>query len=298
MIRALVVFVVLCGACRARPEDCPGAILDDGVVAVLEGGRVHHGAIELGPVARCERGGAHLAFARARAARARLGDAAPKRVRIAWRPRVDDGPPIDRIESIGDVIVVVDVSVPDVAWAHELVHVAVFEARVSARDRHVDVRAKPTTTGPTPDARSSTHAGGPAPSHDRPNRRAKRPVRPVDRLRAAAEEGVADYIASTRVGPIDRPPAANAASADWSALALADLRFDPHPLGERFAAELSRASPIAPRCLIDMLAGGEAEAPAALVTVWKRLCPEASEALDAWIPAPLRGALAPEPKVR
>ncbi len=254
---ALAAFVATVGVgCRA-PTDCDGG-LDDGVVRVVVGARLDARGLDLGSTAACARGAAYDAFTLARRARAALGDAAPSQVTIAWRPKIASGAPVDGVEVQGGVVLANE-AVSLGAWGHELVHVAVFERR---RDRG----ASPPPGGPTAHARL-----------------------PVERLAAAAEEGVADSIASIRIGPIDRPRSNAAASADWSALALDQLRFDPHPLGERFAAALAAHPPVEAGCLVEMLAQAQGDTPAALVRAWTRRCPAAAPALEAWVPAALRG---------
>ncbi len=105
---------------------------------------------------------------------------------------------------------------------------------------------------------------------------------PTERLHRATEEGVADFIAKGVERRVTAP-----ASDDWSALALADLRFDPHPLGARLARRLA-ANPAPPECLVNMLARATGETPADRVASYLGACPAAAKAIEGWVPAPLR----------
>ncbi|MEQ9502772.1 MAG: hypothetical protein RIT81_38235 [Deltaproteobacteria bacterium] len=121
---------------------------------------------------------------------------------------------------------------------------------------------------------------------------------PTERLHRAAEEGVADFIAKGVERRVTAP-----ASNDWSALALADLRFDPHPLGAQLARRLEtlEADRALPECLVEMLARATGATPADRIASYKQVCPAAARAIDAWVPAPLRsprGARSAKPPPR
>lgn len=225
---------------------CPGPNLDDGTLRVFAGGRVANGAVTRGELAHCERGAPYRAFMAARTARGALGAIAPKRVDILFGPEVD-GAPLDRIEVLNGVVLVEGGALPPSVWVHELVHVAVFERRVTTSTASM----------------------------------------PTERMHRAAEEGVADFIAKGVERRVTAP-----ASDDWSALALADLRFDPHPLGARLARRLAEDR-APPECLVEMLARATGETPAERVASYKRVCPAAARAIDGWVPAPLRSPRGP-----
>lgn len=239
-----VFLLFVVAACR--PADCPERGWSDDRVSVFVGSRLQGEALEPGRVASCTDGDVGEVFRAARRAMTDLGRAAPTSVNVHWRPTIVDAAPLDRIETHAGGVLVDEPIRARAIWIHELVHVAVQERRASTSKRALA----------------------------------------VERLRSAAEEGVADYIASTLAGSLPRPARRGppTTSASWASLALTDLRFDPHPLGALLADALRAGPPIPPNALVNALASGRGETPAALVASWQRACPALEGALSSWMP--------------
>jgi hypothetical protein len=118
----------------------------------------------------------------------------------------------------------------------------------------------------------------------------------ASRMIAALEEGVADYVTRVTVSPVERE-AGLSTSAHFESLALADLRFDPHPLGAKLdraiVAEVGESLPIAEALVACFGNVDEAETPKASTEAWLAHCPEGQVAairkiVERWLPSELR----------